>query len=129
MEIWEKINNTLCTLKQAFKASWASANAAPISFSHMSESEQAILAPIHANFEDKASRGYFDDDVIRDYKKFLYRAGFEKPEVESAALYMQQVAQRALPENRRHAKAVQDMFWKETGLRDTRQLPDISFNE
>jgi hypothetical protein len=131
MNIWDNLKESVSGLGSTLKSSWLNATAKPVSFAQMDNNEREILSPIHEDFLDKAKRGYFDEDVIRDYRKFLFRCAFDKADVDRSTAYMKQVAKAALPENARHAAKIQDAYWAATGFVDTRKktsTPDEQIN-
>lgn len=128
MDIWNRIKNSAELAAQQLLDSWkavSSSPSSPVSFANLPDNERAILEPIHQNFLEKAQRGYFDEDIERSYKRFLRGCAFETSDIENSAAYMRGVAKAAIPENRKLALRVQDRFWLETGLTDTREHPLI----
>lgn len=129
MSIWDRVKQSTSDLGHTIKNAWGNAAAAPVSFADMPDNERALLEPLHHDFLGKAQRGYFDEDVTRDYRRFLFRCGFEKADIDQSTAFMQNLAKAALPANRRVTEQVQDRYWRETGLTDTRTaaalLPDL----
>lgn len=120
MVTWNKIKDFASEAGDRLSNAWKGASAKSVTFDHFSENELAIFKPMHDSFVDKANRGYFDEDVQRDYKRFMSGWGFEKEQISGASQTLQDIAKAALPANRQLAKTVQDRYWIETGLTDTR---------
>lgn len=127
MGIWHGIRDSLTELKEALKQSWVEAGAKAPSFAHLSENERVIPESIYDGFLDKAGRGYFDEDITRDFRRFLFRFDFDKANIDSATRYMHQIAEQANLNNRGTYRTTQDRFWEATGLSDTRESVQTPF--
>ncbi len=127
MGILDNLKESLKDLGTSLNDKWARANAGPPSFDHLSDYEHALSYPVYTDFLDKAERGYFDEDITRDFRRFLSRLDLDKKDIDSATYYLERVAQRALPINNAAYHQTQNKFWQETGLSDTRAKPLIPF--
>lgn len=117
------------TLGKLLSGVWQKANAKPADFKHLSDEQRAIAEGFIRDFDRKVANGYFDEEVERDYRRFLFRWGCDKPAVDSACEYMKQQAALVNPALRAEHRQTQDRYWQVTGAQDTRAASNIITHE
>ena len=108
---------------EALTSVWASTNARPPNFDHLSDNEFEMAKGFYEDFIEKVNRGYFDEDVERDFRRFMFQWGCDKANVDSACLYMRKEAAKAEPALKTIHRKTQDRYWQATGAQDTRHAP------
>lgn len=124
------MQNIIDTLGEFLSNIWQKANAKPPSFEHLSEAEYAMAEGFINDFDRKVANGYFDEEVEREYRRFLFRWGEgDKAVVDSACAYMKQEAAKIDPHLKQQHRTTQDRYWQATGATDTRAASNFISHE